>query len=177
MKQKTRDRIVFWTRMTGWLATGCAAPVAVFATKFGLFNKSGYTVTTDELGNITDVTVTAFNGWGIVSVILVICTLVSILKEIRNAYTGYSLTKQCLDNFISSIMPLIIAFAVCYFLNGVLEEAMFCLGTIIICKTISIPLNPLPKWRYETKGVEDYSDALTFIAKTVKSKLGKGGDK
>ena len=177
MKTKTRNRIVFWTRMTGWLATGCAAPIAVFATKFGLFNKSGYSVQTDELGNVTNATVTAFNGWGLVSVFIIVWTLISILKEIRNAYSGYSLTKQCLDSFISGIMPLIIAFAVCYFLNGVLEEAMFCLGTIIICRTIAIPLNPLPKWRYETKGVEDYSDALTFLVKAVKSKVKKDGDK
>ena len=162
--------------MTGWVGTSCVAPVAVFATKFGLFKQSGYKVTTDELGNITSVTPTALNGWGIISCFLVCWTLIQILKEVRDAYTGYSLTKQCIDGFISSIMPLIIMFGVCYFLRGVIDEILYCLGIIIICKVCSVPLNPLPKWKYDKLGTEDYSDAFTSLVKILKNKTNKGGE-
>lgn len=176
MKEKTKNRLIFWTRITGWVGTGCAAPIAVFATKFGLFSQSGYTVTTDELGNITSVSPIALNGWGIVSCFLIFWTLTNALKEIRQAYSGYSMTKQCLDGFINSIMPLIVMFAVCYFLSGVLDNIMYCLGVIIISKTISIPINPLPQWKYTVKGVEDYSDPVTHFITTLTKSIKKGGD-
>jgi hypothetical protein len=175
MQVKTKNRVVFWSRLTAWISTGCVAPIAVFATKFGLFTRSGYEVTTDELGNVTAVSPIAPNGWGIVSCFIVFWTLTQILKEVRQAYSGYSLTKQCIDGFISSIMPLIILFSICYFLNGVLDSVMYCLGTIIISRTVAIPLNPLPKWKYEVKGIEDYADPLTHLVNILKSK--KEGDK
>jgi hypothetical protein len=46
---------------------------------------------------------------------------------------------------------------------------------IIVCKAIAIPINPLPKWKYETKGYEDYSDLLGSLTKFVKSRKKGGG--
>jgi hypothetical protein len=167
---------MFWTRFTGWLGTGCITPVAIFAKKFGLFTRTGYEITADELGNVTAVSPIALNGWGIVSCFIVCWTLIQILKEVKQAYSGYSLTKQCIDGFISSVMPLIIMFSICYFLNGVLDSIMYCLGVIIVSRTVSVPLNPLPKWKYEHKGVEDYSDPLTHLINALKN-VKKDGDK
>jgi hypothetical protein len=175
MKPKTKSRLIFWSRMTAWVGTGCVAPIAVFATKFGLFTQSGYTTTTDELGNVTSVTPVALNGWGIVSCFIVFWTLIQVLKEVRQAYSGYSMTKQCIDGFINSVMPLIIIFAVCYFLNGVLDQVIYCLGIIIISRTASVPINPLPKWKYTVKGVEDYADPLTHLITTLTKNIKKGG--
>ena len=79
---KRKHLIIFWSRMVGWLLTGTAAPIGVFAWKFGLFDVTSYTTTTDELGNVTSVSV-ALNGWGILSCFLIGWTMINIIKTIR----------------------------------------------------------------------------------------------
>lgn len=160
MKPKTKSRLIFWLRLIGWIVSGCVAPIVVFAVKFGLFDKSGYSVTIDELGNVLDVKPTALNGWGIIAVILICTTIIHILKEVCSTFTGYSFLKQCLSGFVSNIMPLITIFAVCYFLDGILHNIMYCLGVIIICRCFAVVLDPFPKWKYEKTGAEDYRDPV-----------------
>ena len=171
MSDTMKNRIVFWVRMFSWIAIGCGTPIGVFAYKFGLFTTT--TVEYDTLGNVVSQSSTSLNGWGIVSVVLIGSFISSILKEVADAYTGYSLTKQCFVGICKTI-PLIVAFAICYFLNGVLEQVMFCLITLIICRLISIPLNPLPKWKYEKRGEEDYSTIVEALTKFVKPRNGGG---
>lgn len=162
--------LVFWLRMVGWLATGVAAPITVFSIKFGLFNKYGYQVTTDELGNVTGMHV-AVNGWGIVSCCLIGFTIISILNEIIDAYSKkYSLTKQILVGIKNRIIPLAIIFVICWFLKGCVEQIMFCVITIGIAQLAAIPLNPLPEWKARVRGEEDYSDIITGLAKIIRER-------
>jgi hypothetical protein len=51
---------------------------------------------------------------------------------------------------------------------------MFCLITIIICKLISTPLNPLPKWKYEKLGKEDYASITEALTNFVKEHTKRG---
>lgn len=161
-------RAVFWARMSGWLGLNVGVPIGVFATKFGLFNIQRTTY--DSLGNPVIKESISLNGWGIVSCLIVGWTLVQILKEVSAAYTGYSLTKQTIEGVTKQVVPLVIAYGVCYFLNGVLTQIMFCLAVLIACKLGAIPLNPLPKWRYEKNGVENYDDALSQVVHLLKRK-------
>ena len=161
---------VFWARMTSWIGVSCVAPITVFATKFGLFEKEKYAPVYDELGNVVNATPPALNGWGIVSCFIVGFTLVSILKEVIKAYTGYSLIKQFLTGVVQSIIPLVIGFAVCYFLDGVLDNVRYCLLVLIITKLVAVPLNPLPKWRYEKNGIENYDDFINTVSNYLKFK-------
>ena len=173
MTLQTKNRIVFITRLVSWILIGCVAPIAFFATKFGLFRE--VTIVQDELGNVISKTGASLNGWGIISCFLVGTFISNILKEVSDAFVGYSLMKQCYKGLCST-MPLIIAFTVCYFLNGVLEQVMLCLIVIIICKLVSTPINPLPKWKYEKQGVEEYSTMFENFTKFVKErKLGGVG--
>ena len=166
--------LIFWLRMIGWLATGVAAPITVFSIKFGLFNKYGYQITTDELGNVTGIHV-ALNGWGIVSCLLIGFTIISIMNEIVDAYSKkYSLTKQILVGLRNRILPIAIAIAICFFLKGCIEQIIFCLTTIGIAQLAAIPLNPLPEWKYRVKGEEDYSDVITGLRKFLKRENKKG---
>lgn len=167
---KLSQTALFWVRMLCWIAASCIVPVSVFAVKFGLFSEKQYAPVYDELGNVVNATPPALNGWGIVSCFIVGFTLVSILKEVIKAYTGYSLIKQFLTGIVQSIIPLVIGFAVCYFLDGVLDNVKYCLLVLIITKLVAIPLNPLPKWRYEKNGVENYNDFLSTIASYIKKK-------
>lgn len=166
MKAKTKSRLVFWGRMVSWLGVGVAAPVTTFAVKFGLFKSTEPVV--DELGNVVQQPSFAINGWGIVCCLLIGSYIMQILKEVANANKGYSLTKQCYEGLVK-IIPYIIAYGICYFLNGVLSQVMYCLAILIVCKAAATPLNPLPKWRYEKSGVEDYSDLLSGLTQLVKS--------
>ena len=155
---------------------GCVVPIAMFSYKFGLFQASGYEETTDSLGNVIVSSPPAPNGWGIVACVLIGWTAIQIVNEIRKANKGYSFVNQCLDGLAKTTLPLIAILIACFFIRNSLDDIIYCLIVVMICRTIAIPLNPLPKWRYEKSGVEDYSDALSYIVKFVKSKA-KAGDK
>ena len=166
--------LVFWARMIGWLITGVGAPITTFAIKFGLFDKYGYEVTTDELGNVIGSHI-AINGWGIISVILIGATVLSIINEIIDAYSNkYSFTKQCLIGLKNRIVPIAIAIGVCFYLKGTVEQIIFCLTVIGISQIAAIPLNPMPEWKARVKGEEDYSDVITGLRKFLKSRNKKG---
>lgn len=162
-------RATFWARMAGWFGIGCVTPITVFAVKFGLFTT---VPETDALGNVVSDTSVSLNGWGIIACVLLGSYLVNIIQEVADACTGYSLAKQCYMG-IAKTIPLIMAYAICYFLSGVMAQALYCLAWLIVCRLASIPLNPLPKWKYEKKGVEDYTDALKYFTGFVKT-LKKG---
>jgi hypothetical protein len=167
-----KNRIIFWTRLLSWLGVGCGVPIGVFAYKFGLFKTTE--VVCDELGNVVTQTNISLNGWGIVSVLLIGSFLSTILKEVADSYTGYSLVKQCYTGFCKTV-PYIVALGILYFLKTIIEQAMFCLGVIIICRLISIPLNPLPKWKYEKRNIEDYSTMSEALTNIVKNYVKRGG--
>ena len=172
MSEVLKNRLIFWTRLLSWIAVGCGLPIGVFTYKFGLFRD--VTVHYDALGNVISRTSYMPNGWGIVSILLIGSFISNILKEVAEASApGYSLTKQMYSG-LEKTMPLIIAFGVCYFLSGVLDRVMFCLATLILCRLISIPLNPLPKWKYEKLGKEDYSTMFESLTKFVKSYMKRG---
>lgn len=172
MQETTKSRIVFTIRLISWILIGCVLPISVFAYKFGLFRE--YTLVVDELGNVVSKTNPSLNGWGIISCLLVGSFISAIVKDISDAYVGYSLAKQCYKG-ICSTMPLIIAFAVCYFLKGVLDQVMFCLIILILCKLVSTPINPLPKWKYEKRGSEDYSTLFEAFTAFIRNHR-LGGD-
>ena len=172
MSETSKARILFWIRMLSWVLVGYITPILVFAYKFGLFTV--YTTQYDELGNVIPHTDISLNGWGIVSVLLIGGLLSTILKELANAYKGYSFIKQCYVGVCKTI-PLIITFAIFYFLSGVVDQVMFCLIVLIICRLASIPLNPLPKWRHEKQGKEDYSTIVEVFTDFVKTHVKRGG--
>lgn len=168
LSPKAKALVIFWVRMVSWIATSCVIPIVTFSVKFGLFNKT--TVKTDSLGNVIETQSTSLNGWGIVACAVIGFTVSTILKEVIAAYPQYSLAKQWLTGFRKIVLPLLIGFFVCLFINNVVQHIMFCLGTLAVCQFIAIPLNPLPKWRYEKSGVEEYSTALSCLTKIVKRK-------
>lgn len=159
--------------MVLWLGVGCLTPIITFAVKFGLLTKKEAVV--DTLGNVIPQTDVSLNGWGILCCLLLGSYVINVVKEIAAAGRGYSLAKQCWQGVAKSV-PLIVAYAACYFLKGALDEIMFCLMILIICKIASTPFNPLPKWRYDRQGVEDYSDFLEHFTNFVNNFRRDGGE-
>lgn len=172
--QKTNEGkagiLVFWLRMIGYIGAGVAAPITTFSIKFGLFNTYGYEKVVDEMGNVTGVHV-ALNGWGIVSVFIAGLFFINLIKEIIEAYSGYSFAKQCLVGIYKKILPLAIAIGVCYFLRGVIDQIIFCLTTLGICQIVAIPLDPLPKWSAD-HGKESYEDLIARGIEMFKRRKG-----
>jgi hypothetical protein len=119
----------------------------------------------DSLGNVVNTPDISLNGWGIVCCIVLGSYLLKITKEVSSK-RGYSFTKQCIQGVLKTI-PLALLYAGCYFLKGNIEEVMFCLAVLIICKLAATPVNPLPKWRYEREGIEDYSDFLDHFTRAL----------
>lgn len=168
-----KDLLIFWLRMFGWVASAVVAPITVFSIKFGLFTEYGYKVTTDDLGNVTGMRV-ALNGWGIVSIVLIAFAVFSVLHEVIDAYSKkYSYAKQILLGLKNKILPIAVALGICYCLKGVIDQIIFCLFTIGISQLAATCLNPLPKWKSEKKGEEDYSDLLSMLPKYLKTKMKK----
>lgn len=165
-----RSTVVFWVRLVLWLLVGCVAPIVVFALKFGLFTVEP---TVDSMGNALETTHTSLNGWGIIACLLLGKYLIYIVKEISDAHKGYSFAKQCWQGVLHTI-PIAMAYVVCYFLSGVISQLMFCLAILTICKLVSYPINPLPKWKYDQKGVEDYTELTEVLTNFVKNVM-KGG--
>jgi hypothetical protein len=172
-----KGKVIFWSRMAGWVLTGVIAPIVTFAIKFGLFTETGYTITVDELGNITAST-TALNGWGILSSLLVAFAVFQVVKEVIAAQgTGYSYPKQLLQGLKSRILPIAIALGVAYFLQGVIDQIVFCLVVLLITQAAALAINPLPEWRAKKNQEEDYSDIISGLAKAIKERAKKRGVK
>ena len=172
-----KEILIFWLRMIGWVAAAVVAPVTTFSINFGLFTEYGYKVTTDDLGNVTGMRV-ALNGWGIVSILLVVFSAISVLNEIIDAYAKkYSYAKQILLGLKNKILPIAAAIGICYFLKGAIDQIIFCLTTIGICQIAAIALNPLPEWKSKKKGEEDYSDLISLLPKYIRGKMKKEGIK
>lgn len=177
LNEKAKSLIIFWARMAGWVISSCGVPISVFAIKFGLFDKTGYQINTDALGNVTSSNI-ALNGWGIVSCILIGVAIINVLYEVIDAFAKkYSLAKQCLVGLVKRILPIAIAIGVCFFLKGVLDQVIFCLIIVGVSQLAAIPLNPLPAWKYKIKGEEDYSDVITGLRHLIKINKDKKGDK
>ena len=164
--------LIFWIRMVIWIIVGCVVPITVFAVKFGLFTDNSPVV--DELGNTVSSPDISLNGWGIIACLLIGSYVSYILQEVADANVGYSLIKQCYMGF-SKLIPLIVTLLVFHFLSGVISQVIYCLTVLIICRAVAVPINPLPKWKFDKLGVEEYSDALKFLTDFVKNfKKGSG---
>ena len=169
-KTESKGLLAFWIRMILWVIAQAGVPITVFAIKFGLFTTESITTSYDELGNVVQTSI-SLNGWGIVSVFLIGWTVMQIVNSIiESMEDGYSMVKQVVKGVKSRIIPLVITFFICYYLEGVLKEVMFCLIILIASQLVAIPLNPLPQWIYKKKGVEEYKDALTTLVDFIKTK-------
>lgn len=165
-----RSTVIFWVRMVFWLLIGCVTPILVFAIKFGLFTVEP---TVDSMGNPLETTHVALNGWGIIACLVIGKYITYIIKEISDAHKGYTFAKQCWQS-VTHTIPIVIAYVLCYFLSGVISQLMFCLAVLAVCKLVSYPINPLPKWKFEKKGVEDYTELTDVLTNFIKN-VTKGG--
>lgn len=128
-------KTTFWTRFVSWTMFACILPFLFIVWRFKLFGK----ISRIQIG-----------GWGIIAIIIVVAFIFSIIRYVKIAFKGrYSLTGQILSGICKIILPLLTFMLILWGLKNSIEEMLQALGFVIVCESIAIPLNPLPKWAYD----------------------------
>ena len=71
----------------------------------------------------------------------------SVLKYIKSGLKGrYSFVSQCINGLLKITLPLVVFFTLMNVLKDNVDYFIQSLGCVILCETIAIPLNPMPKW-------------------------------
>lgn len=150
---------LFWTRFVLWCIFACVLPFLFIAYRFDLFK------------TVSKISV---SGWGIFALIIIFIFAFALMKYIKIGFKGkFSFSVQCLGGFFKIIVPLLCMYL---FINSVKENINYflqVLGCVIICETIAIPINPMPKWAYEKQKevrAEDRKDTLEYIFSSVTEK-------
>lgn len=134
---------VFWARFASWAMFSCVLPFLFIVYRFNLFSK----ISKIQIG-----------GWGLIAIVIVAIFVFTVIKYIRLAFAGrYSLVGQILSGICKIVIPLGVFMVVLYNIRNNVETMIQVLGCVIVCETIAIPLNPLPKWAYEMQ--KDVSDS------------------
>lgn len=145
-------KTTFWTRFVLWTFFACVLPFVFLVWRFKLFHK----ISSIQIG-----------GWGIIAIIIVAVFVFTVIRYIKMAFsTKYSLVAQILNGFCKVIIPLLVALVVFYSIRENVDLMIQVLGCVILCEAVAIPINPLPKWAYESqKNVreEERKDTVDYL--------------
>lgn len=125
----------FWIRLPIYILFGGALPFAFLIWRFKLFSK---------------VSKLSIGGWGIIAVIFISVFFIKLIKAVRKGLP-FSLVSQILEGVCKIIIPLLVGAFCCYYLKDMMEEVFQFLWVLIICESIAIVVNPIPKWAHENK--------------------------
>lgn len=125
----------FWVRLSIYILFGGALPFAFLIWRFKLFSK---------------VSKLSIGGWGIIAVIFISVFFIKLIKAVRKGLP-FSLVSQILEGICKIIIPLLIGAFCCYYLKDIMEEVFQFLWVLIVCESIAIVVNPIPKWAHENK--------------------------
>lgn len=159
-------RVVFWLRFCFWALFACVLPFIFIVWRFKLFQP----ITQIQIG-----------GWGIIAIIIVAVFALAIIRYIRLALSAkYSFIAQCLTGLCKVILPLVVVWVVVYSIKSNVDLFLQVMGVVIACEAIAIPINPLPKWAYESqKNVreEERKDTIDYMLSGLDGILSKKKDK
>ena len=135
MKQEKRNFII---RLILYIFFGFAVPGAFLVWRFQLFKK---------------VSKLSIGGWGIIFILFAIIFFWKLISSLRKGM-NFGFAKQCLNGICGTLFPIMMLIVVCSLLDSWMEELIEFLSVTLICQIIAIPINPIPKWRYENN-IED----------------------
>ena len=72
-----------------------------------------------------------------------------ILNTIKEAMPKGTMARQCIDGFRCVVLPIGIAIAFLYVLDGCISQILTALCIILPCLIMAIPINPFPQWLSE----------------------------
>ncbi len=149
---KAHPVLVFWIRFVLWATSACFLPFAFIVWRFQLFQ----TISSIQIG-----------GWGLIALLIVAVFVFTIIKYVKMAFANkYSFAIQCINGLIKVILPLSIVMLILYAVRNNVDMMLQVLGCVILCEIIAIPLNPLPKWAWESQKntrVEERKETADYI--------------
>lgn len=155
----SRKRKVFWGRFAAWTVFSCVLPVAFIAWRYDLFTKVG----TLQL-----------SGYGVVAVIILAAFAIAVCKYVKRAMDAkWTMAGQCISGTAKVIVPLFALFLVLKAMEQSIGIFIQCLGVVIVCETIAIPLNPMPRYVYEATEGRTQDTIDYFFRKVDERKEGK----
>ena len=162
----SHPRTVFWIRFALWTIFACVLPFIFIAWRFQLFQP----ITQIQIG-----------GWGIIAIVIVAVFALAIIRYIRLALSAkYSFIGQCLTGLCKVILPLVIVWLIVYSVKSNVDLFLQVMGVVIACEAIAIPINPLPKWAYESQKnvrAEERTDTMDYLLSGFDDIFNKDKDK
>lgn len=150
----------FITRFVLWAIFACAMPFTFIAWRYDLFTK---------------VSKVSLSGWGIIALIILFFFIKYCLKMLKEGQP-YSMFTQLVSGIIKIILPLVVLLVL---LNSIKDNIDLCIQSltcVIVCETIAIPLNPLPKWVEANKESQAENRTDKFISKLGEWYKGKDNE-
>lgn len=158
----SHTRTIFWIRFVLWAFAACILPFCFIAFRFELFSK------------ISKISV---SGWGIFAILIVVVFIFSILRYLKKGLKGrYNFWIQCINGVLKITLPLLAFFMLINSMKDNLDYFLQALGCVILCETIAVPLNPLPKWAYEAQRdsrMDERKDTVDYLLDKVSKKKEK----
>ena len=153
MKQEQRNFII---RLTLYIFFGFGIPGGFLVWRFKLFKQ---------------VSKLSIGGWGIIFIFFALIFFWKLISSLRKGM-NFGFAKQCLNGICGTLFPLLMLIVVCSLLDNWMEELIEFLSVAFICQMIAIPINPIPKWRFENN-IEDTATGLGKVVELIKKSNSK----
>lgn len=137
----------FWIRLSFYILTGGILPFLFLVWRFNLFSK---------------VSKLSVGGWGLVAIIFIGVFFIKLIKSVRKGLP-FSMLSQVLEGVCKILLPLFIFAFVIYYMQDAMEQVFQFLCVLIICETIAIVVNPIPRWSHENKILEIEGSTKTLL--------------
>lgn len=145
------ERKIFWLRFGLYVLFSIIIPLSYIAIRFKLFQKAN---------SIT------IGIWGIVFICLAIGLIWLLFKQLRDGMK-FGLAKQIIDGICRITFPLVTATLCIYWMDKNVKSLIELLIVLSIFETIAIPINPLPKWKFENH-IEQTASLFSIILEKIK---------
>lgn len=143
----------FWTRLGLYALFGAVLPFIFITFRFNLFGK----VTKVNIG-----------GWELVALIFIAVFLLKLLNSVKKGLP-FSMLSQILNGLVKVILPLILALIISYYFKDSMDYLAQFLCVLVICESVAIIVNPLPRWAHENKLEEDKATLKEVISTITKA--------
>ena len=133
-----KEKKIFLFRMMLFTLFACILPFAFIGWRYQLFTKI------DKV---------SLSGWGLLAILIVFLFIFYVVKSIKKGLFNkreWSMGFQIINGFLKVVLPLLMVYFVITAIESsinLFKQALIC---TIICESIAIPINPLPKWEMES---------------------------
>lgn len=159
LEEKKKSNALFVWRMIGFTLFACILPFVFIAWRFDIF----------RIHNEVSARV-SLTGWGFLAVIIVFLFVRYIMGALKQAIP-FSLTYQILNGAMKVILPLVCLYCVVSALENSIALFKQALFVVIICESIAIVINPIPKFMHD-RGIEHINGIMDLAIEKIKKAKG-----